>query len=205
VQTLEVGDSNVTPRLANEEIAEAASEPIEMHSDERLDPANAPSSANNTVLYCNPRPPDLDDGYWRDKERIVRVEQHVLRWLAFDCYVSHPHRAAVLMAERLFLAGVDSEKNRIERDKVAQRAWRQLNDAIFSVEALGHAVLPLAAAAVDLALLKVRQNENNDGQKIATGEGRWWERINLEVCEEAVWAAKSSLEVVSSRLQDDSA
>ena len=52
------------------------------------------------TLHMMATPPMLDDQYWQSKQRVIDTEQAVLRWLGFDCFVSHPHRAVVLVLEQ---------------------------------------------------------------------------------------------------------
>jgi hypothetical protein len=97
-------------------------------------------------------PPDLDDAYWEDKKRIVRTEQIVLRWLEFDITVSRPHRAIVAIL--LGLSADNNEQDRKECRELAQRAFRKLNDTVFSVEALQQEGDVLAIAALRLAIIE---------------------------------------------------
>jgi len=197
-------------------------------------PTTPGSAAQSAVLLkWNERPPDLDAEYWKAKEKIVRAEQHVLRWLQFDTVVSHPHRAVVLLVRQLLqhyyyrqqqrqslslLPRDDVELDRskddssaehfaaqCESEMIIQCAWRRLNDAMFSVDALRLPVVPLACGAVDLAIDEVvlavrpttidsRTTEplwgwtttttatttaKNGPDPNAVGEGGacWWERI----------------------------
>jgi len=115
------------------------------------------------VLQWNPTPPPLDDTYWAAKERMVQTEQRVLRWLAFDIAVSHPHRAVVLMLMMMEEEQEDDEddeqqqeEDRHERlDRLRSAAFGRLNDALFSVAALQQPVLALAVAALTLAQASV--------------------------------------------------
>ena len=45
--------------------------------------------------------PSLDGAYWESKKKAIETEQMVLRWLGFDSFVSHPHRAVFWVIERL--------------------------------------------------------------------------------------------------------
>ena len=45
--------------------------------------------------------PQLDHSYWEMKERIVALEQDILRVLAFDANVTHPYTYAIVFAEAL--------------------------------------------------------------------------------------------------------
>jgi hypothetical protein len=101
----------------------------------------------NIVLHDNP--PDLNEAYWDAKKRIVETEQEVLRWLAFDVSVSHPHRAAALLLEE-----------EPDRDVLIEVAFRRLNDALFHGPALKHPVLELACAAIELAAEETQIDSN---------------------------------------------
>ena len=60
------------------------------------------TSSNGKIhIHEADSPPDLDDEYWKTKERIVATEQEVLRMLRFDTSVSHPHRAVLLILDGL--------------------------------------------------------------------------------------------------------
>ena len=71
-------------------------------------------------LTWNPTPPKLDDNYWDNKQRIVQAEQHVLRCLAFDVHVAHPHRLVVLLVQELGLPHAS-----------VSAAWTWLNACVF--------------------------------------------------------------------------
>jgi hypothetical protein len=57
-----------------------------------------------TMIHWNPQPPDLNDAYWKAKERIIETEKSVLRWLTLGCFVSHPRPAVLLIVEHLLLS-----------------------------------------------------------------------------------------------------
>jgi hypothetical protein len=46
-------------------------------------------------------PPPLEEGYWKDKEWLVLMEQHVLRMLQFDAMVCHPHQCILVIMDTL--------------------------------------------------------------------------------------------------------
>ena len=46
-------------------------------------------------------PPPLDEKYWKTKENLISVEQHVLRMIRFDTSVCHPHRCVLVIMETL--------------------------------------------------------------------------------------------------------
>jgi hypothetical protein len=117
-------------------------------------PPEAATTTIKTVLLWKSKPPDLGTDYWKAKERMVMVENRVLRFLQFDLAVSFAHRAVAM----LMSAAVDEEKEPSNANEPGQKlmllqraAFRVLNDALYSVEALQHPVLALAWAAVDVA------------------------------------------------------
>eukprot|EP00978_Attheya_sp_CCMP212_P045076 scaffold332811_cov42-Attheya_sp.AAC.1 len=97
---------------------------------------------------------DKKDGlsYWECKEKMVETEQAVLRLLEFDVLVSHPHRAVVILVDRLSISlsnlNVDETKK-----KLMAESWKRLNDALFSYQALQHSTLAMAHAALRLAAI----------------------------------------------------
>jgi hypothetical protein len=54
------------------------------------------------------QPPPLDEEYWRQKEEMVRVEQTLLRILAFDVNITYPHRILVVLWEELVTVATSS-------------------------------------------------------------------------------------------------
>lgn len=122
--------------------------------------------ASIAVIQWNPRPPDLDAAYWKSKERLVKTEQRVLRWLAFDVAVSRPQRAVVLLLDHnntdsnhtsFLKALLINESNDDNFDNqcfqtLRRTALRWLNDTVYSAAALQQPVLPLAVAVITLAL-----------------------------------------------------
>lgn len=111
-------------------------------------------------------PPHLNEQYWEAKKKIVETEQVVLRWLAFDVSVSHPHRAVFLLLEK---EGT--------RDELMPVAFRRLNDILFHGPALQHSVLELASAAIELAREEV-QVGNADMNETTVTEN-WLKQYNI--------------------------
>eukprot|EP00977_Amphora_coffeiformis_P007811 scaffold1717_cov169-Amphora_coffeaeformis.AAC.6 len=119
-------------------------------------------------LFWKNDPPKLDDDYWNDKERIVKAEQTVLRQLAFDVHVAHPHRLVVLLVEDCladYWHSSSSNNNNDDEDDitldkqqniftktVVEDTWKLLNTCVFSVSALQQSTLALAVTALDLTL-----------------------------------------------------
>ena len=56
---------------------------------------------SSSIVMDMTRPPLLDGAYWDSKKKAIETEQMVLRWLGFDCSVSHPHRAVFWILEKL--------------------------------------------------------------------------------------------------------
>jgi hypothetical protein len=138
------------------------------------DKGNAATIAEN--------PPDLDEDYWEAKKKIVETEQIVLRWLAFDLSVSHPHRAVFLLLEK-----------EPERDILIPVAFRRLNDALFHAPALKHSVLELTCASIELA-----EEELKLGNGVSTR--RDWCTIYNISCD-GIAAAKCRLVEATNRLK----
>jgi len=117
------------------------------------------------------RPPPLDEKYWKTKENLVSVEQHVLRMIRFDTSVCHPHRCVLVIMETLgFGVGrrkrddnILHEQQRHNNEKwlmqpnqsegIILTAFQILNDAALDEtgEALRHSAIVLSCAAISLA------------------------------------------------------
>ena len=131
-------------------------------NDDQQHPA---ATANDDIIHIHEAnsPPDLDDDYWKAKERIVATEQEVLRMLHFDVSVGHPHRAVLLILDGL---GIDVTTN--EGRALANKSFMALNDALFYPPALRHGVLPMACGAIRLA---AGNGETKDDSKSSGGGG----------------------------------
>jgi hypothetical protein len=172
--------------------------------DDESDPIQATSTSNATgstraIIQWDPQPPSLDETYWEGKETIVRTEQNVLRWLAFDTTVSHPHRAVlvILQQQQLFTQLSLSPETRAV---LTAKAWRRLNDALFHVVALQHGILELAVASISLALVEL-DNESDDSvlRSLVEAQGSVVKRLGLS--EDAVRAAQQSLQDATESLK----
>ena len=114
-------------------------------------------------------PPPLDEQYWKDKEQMVSIEQHVLRTICFDSVVCHPYRCVLIVMETLCF-GTGRRRNASEKmnanetiktwlltsqqsDNVILRSYRILNEAALDPngEALQSPVIVLSCAAISLA------------------------------------------------------
>jgi hypothetical protein len=97
-------------------------------------------TADSTVTIQS-QPPDLNSDYWKAKEDLVAAEQAVLRVLAFEVTISHPHRFVKLLLE----------PNSLKQSDLLPGAWRRLNDSVFWAPALTHSSTELALAAIQLS------------------------------------------------------
>ena len=143
------------------------------------------TTTSNQILQLtwNKDPPPLDDKYWKDKELIVQAEQTVLRCLAFDVHVSHPHRLVVLlMQECCVLQQSPNDKddqsslNKAQQlqESLVQETWTLLNSCVFCVTALQQPALVLTVAALDIVVI---QNNNKNNSKLDDQHaipGDWW-------------------------------
>mmetsp|Transcript_16145 Transcript_16145/g.46577 ORF Transcript_16145/g.46577 Transcript_16145/m.46577 type:complete len:327 (-) Transcript_16145:367-1347(-) len=139
---------------------------------------DCPTQLDKVVISESETPPGLDSFYWEAKEQIVATEQAVLRMLKFDSAVSHPHRAVLLILDAL-----QSASGFPFRQSIITGAWKILNGALFNPEALGHAVMHLACAAI---LLSAESSPD------VTLPNKWWHALGLK--EEDVLKAFSSLQ-----------
>jgi hypothetical protein len=103
------------------------------------------SPCSTILLPFQQTPPRLEEGYWNSKEQMVTTEQYVLRWLAFDVVVSHPHRAVVIVMSELMEEGS-------LRSMLLSRAWKLVNESVWDVRLQGHSVMTLAAGIVTVVL-----------------------------------------------------
>ena len=71
----------------------------------------------------------------------MSTEQAVLRVLAFEVTISHPHRLVKILLE----------SNSHQQSILLPIAWRRLNDALFWAPALTHSAMGLAMAAIQLS------------------------------------------------------
>jgi hypothetical protein len=164
------------------------------------------------TLPVSTQPPLLDEDYWIAKKRVIDTEQAVLRWLGFDCYVSHPHRAVLLLLQDHSISLFDSSSSSNINTKdgtgmdLLTRANCHINNALFSTAALQCQVLELAVASIELAkkeivritasTIDVPINETNMETLLPTD---WWRKYNisidrLEDCQRALWEASIFLQ-----------
>ncbi|KAG7353118.1 cyclin-like protein [Nitzschia inconspicua] len=150
-------------------------------------------------LRISTRPPVLNDDYWNAKKQLIETEQAVLRWLGFDCYVTHPHRAVTLILQEQLIS-LDSSPNP-HCNITVTKAFQHLNDALFSPKALQFGVLELACASIEMALedIDMMPNHNNvPGQVKQLLQPCWWRKYHVSKellmdCKEALAQAKTFL------------
>jgi hypothetical protein len=125
---------------------------------------NEDKKYDSTIINMDKEPPSLDEGYWDTKKKIIETEQAVLRWLGFDAFVPHPHRAVALMLQHLPPG---------KQELLAPIVDRRLNDGLFHGPALRHGMLELATAAIELA-----QQELGESMLPHMDQG-WWKRYGV--------------------------
>lgn len=125
---------------------------------------------NSVISLDMTNTPPLDDAYWESKQKAVETEQMVLRWLGFDSFVSHPHRAVYWILEEMI-----DHKDESIRDKVFENSSQHLNDALFYPRALQSGAIEMACASIDLAVAE--QNEADTLKSIFKTD--WWTRYDV--------------------------
>ena len=160
------------------------------------------SSAPIFVIPVKSEPPRLDDEYWSTKEKIVRAEQIVLRWIGFDTYVSKPHRAVpIVLEEGNLLSTFGWQERGLSSESIVPMAWKYLADALLDSSSLQHSVLELACAAIGLAIdecLVSRQTKTVSNGDAKEKGGHWWRQFEVDdasyaATKEALLRAKEGL------------
>lgn len=146
--------------------------------DEGIGDNSTASPPSGLTIFVNMEPPNLNDKYWESKKTIVETEQLVLRWLGFDAFVPHPHRAVTLLLGHMI--------REEQRDALVAVAFQLLNNALFYGPALHHGSLILACASIELAK---RDIEIGDGSGLDHG---WWTKYNVQ--DEELRQTKEDLE-----------
>jgi Cyclin, N-terminal domain len=137
-------------------------------------------SAAKINLHVSAQPPLLNEEYWDAKKRVIETEQAVLRWLGFDCYVSHPHRAVLLLL-RDHSINLDGNDDTLGND-IATKAFQRLNDALFSMKALQYGLLELACASIELAKEGLSDDDNSNARKDLVDQclpPNWWNKYQV--------------------------
>ena len=131
-------------------------------------------NVGNVNLRVSAKPPPLDEEYWTAKKRVIDTEQAVLRWLGFDCHVSHPHRAVLLLLQDHSIPLLEELGNTI-----VSTSFRRINDALFLPTALLHSAVELACASIEIAIREVcGTNDTNDAPGTSNvhtlRQSEWW-------------------------------
>jgi hypothetical protein len=151
-----------------------------------------------TVLHVTRDPPPLDEQYWDAKKRVIETEQAVLRWLGFDCFVSHPHRAVFhLLSKHKSAPGVDQKS-----EEILPVAFRHLNDALFYTRALQFSAVELASSAIELAIEELGCYDRHESTDSRPLKPSWWTQYDvstesLNFCKACLLEASSVLKVSS--------
>eukprot|EP00026_Physarum_polycephalum_P014764 Phypoly_transcript_15316.p1 GENE.Phypoly_transcript_15316~~Phypoly_transcript_15316.p1 ORF type:complete len:302 (+),score=32.13 Phypoly_transcript_15316:109-906(+) len=112
---------------------------------------------NVTYQILNNKTLRISSEYWDLKDVIVKMESVVLRTLAFDLSIAHPHN---YLLNYLYSLKVD--------ERLAQLSWNILSDSYYTNICLQHKPNEVASAAIFLAA-KILQLEIPDGE-----EKKWW-------------------------------
>ena len=137
-------------------------------------------------------PPLLNERYWRRKEEIVSIEQHVLRTINFNTIVDHPYRCILLVMETLRFGKGEEESQQWllspeHSQKIILRSWRIINEVSLdaSGEALEFPVMTMASSAISIASdggLAYDAITDCDGKAIPL-PGFWWRAIDVQTDE----------------------
>ncbi len=129
---------------------------------------------SSVILLDMTDTPPLDDAYWESKQKAVETEQMVLRWLGFDSFVSHPHRAIYWILEEMV-----SFQSSI-RDTIFANSSQRVNDALFYPRALQWGAIETACASIDLAVAKLLENSSNEADALKPiFKTDWWTRYDV--------------------------
>ena len=144
--------------------------------------SSSPNNDESTTITINMKEtPALNEVYWESKKKAIEMEQMVLRWLGFDCSVSHPHRAVVWILETLMGDESKTPNERIE--SVVSLSSRRLNDALFYPRALQWGVIEMACAAIDLAVeeqvFSTDTKSHNSANLESIFKKKWWKQCGI--------------------------
>ena len=171
------------------------------------------------IITESVHPPPLDEQYWKDKEEMVSIEQHVLRMIRYNTTVCHPYRCILIIMETLSF-GVGKKDNTSssdntkwlltpqQSDNVILRSFRILNEVALdpSGSALQYPVLVLSCAAIVLAsswpeIIRVHCKEDKDDNgKTVVLPNDWWRALDVSTSD--IDMAKTSIQKCS-RWKDD--
>lgn len=146
------------------------------------------------VITESQHPPPLDDKYWSDKEKMVSIEQQLLRMLQFDTLVSNPYRCVLIIMETLnFGQGTTTDHNDRNNNSLLSprasealifKAWTLLNeisiDAVYGAIILRVPVVTLACAVISVAAAAA--NRNNGAKNVVLPD-EWWRALDVSTNE----------------------
>ena len=148
-------------------------------------------------------PPPLDEQYWKNKEEMVSIEQHVLRMIRYNTTVCHPYRCILIIMETLgFGVGnkdtTSSSSNTKwlltpqQSDNLILRSYRILNEIALDPggSTLQYPVLVLSCAAIVLASSWpeiVRgvhcKEDKDDNEETLVLPNNWWRALDVSTSE----------------------
>ena len=141
--------------------------------------------------------------YWKDKEEMVSIEQHVLRMIRYNTTVCHPYRCILIIMETLgFGVGnkdtTSSSSNTKwlltpqQSDNLILRSYRILNEIALDPggSTLQYPVLVLSCAAIVLASSWpeiVRgvhcKEDKDDNEETLVLPNNWWRALDVSTSE----------------------
>ena len=156
-------------------------------------------------------PPPLDEQYWKDKEEMISIEQHVLRMIRYNTTVCHPYRCILIIMETLSFgvgkkdttSSSDDTKWLLtpqQSDNLILRSYRILNEIAIdpSGNGLQYPVLVLSCAAIVLAsegcaFGGVHCKEDKDAnEEIVVLPNDWWRALDVSTSDLDI--AKTSIQ-----------
>ena len=168
-------------------------------------------------------PPPLDEQYWKDKEEMVSIEQHVLRMIRYNTTVCHPYRCILIIMETLSFgvgkkdttSSSDNTKWLLtphQSDNLILRSYRILCEVALdpSGSGLQYPVLVLSCTAIVLASegcvfrgvhCKDNNDNPNDNGEAVVLPNCWWRA--LDVSTSKLDMAKTSIQQKLLTVEDD--
>jgi len=141
-------------------------------------------------------PPPLDEQYWKDKEEMVSIEQHVLRMIRYNTTVCHPYRCILIIMETLGFgvgnkdttSSSDNTKWLLtpqQSDNLILRSFGILNEVALdpSGSTLQYPVQVLSCAAIVLAsswpeiVRGVHCKDDNEETVVLPND--WWRALDV--------------------------
>lgn len=115
-----------------------------------------------------PEPLHLDHEYWALKEKVVGMEQRLLRTIGFDLELCHPYRLILHFAKALNCP-----------QSVVQRAWALTNDVLWDPECLQLRPSELACGVIYIAARFDGDVQCLPAQR-AQEEPSWWCHLGVQ-------------------------